>query len=239
MFGMDNNQMTMASSLLLGCAALALLLALLVRSRSRCRELDRQLAQARAGIEALRRQALHDGLTGLPNRFLLEDRIDQSIAKAHREQCCFALLFIDLDDFKLVNDSHGHAAGDLLLVQIGRRLLGSLRQSDTVARIGGDEFVVLTEIVAANDISALREKITHALAQPFQIGSAWLQVSASVGHARFPEDGLCMTELLAKADAGMYHLKRQRRPDATREAAPPRTTTAAALPLTSMAETAR
>jgi len=239
MFGMDNNEMAMAGSLLLGSAAPALLLALLVRSRSRCQELERQLQQARAGIEALRRQALHDGLTGLPNRFLLEDRIDQSIAKAHREQCRFALLFIDLDDFKLVNDIHGHAAGDLLLVQIGRRLLGSLRQCDTVARIGGDEFVVLTEIVAANDISALREKISHALAQPFQIGSVWLQVSASVGHARFPEDGLCMAELLAKADAGMYHTKRQRRPDATRDTPAPRPSTAAVLPLTSMAETTR
>ncbi|MFJ3055453.1 diguanylate cyclase domain-containing protein [Herbaspirillum sp. NPDC087042] len=239
MFGMDNHEMATMGSLLLGIAAPGLLLTLLARARSRCRQLDRQLEQVRASTEALRRQALHDSLTGLPNRVLLEDRIEQAIAKAHRDHGRFALLFIDLDDFKRVNDEHGHAAGDLLLVQLGRRLLGSLRQSDTVARIGGDEFVVLTEIAANNDVSALREKITHALAQPFQIGAARLQVSASLGHARFPEEGLSMAELLARADEGMYHLKRQRRPDLLRGAAPPHPETATARPLTSMAETTR
>ena len=104
--------------------------------------------------------------------------------------------------------------GDLLLLQIGERLGASLRHADTIARIGGDEFVVLTDIVASGDIRIIRDKLTQALAAPFQIGHTMLTVSASLGHARYPDDGNSMDALLACADQGMYHLKRARQAQA-------------------------
>ncbi|WP_324875744.1 GGDEF domain-containing protein [Herbaspirillum sp.] len=215
MFGMDDSELARIGQLTLGggvMAALAIVAGLLYGAHRRCCQLSEQLGQAQAVNESLRRQALYDGLTGLPNRNLLEDRITSAIARAQREQGAFALLFLDLDGFKAVNDRHGHAVGDLLLMQIGGRLSESLRHADTIARIGGDEFVVLTEIVACGDIGIIRDKLNQALAAPFQIGADTLRISASLGHARFPDDGDDIDALLARADQGMYHLKRQRRP---------------------------
>ncbi len=226
MYGMDNGewvrlvQRVWTGASLDGLGAVAslglagMLGALLASARGRCRELHRQLREARAANDGLRQQALYDGLTGLPNRSLLEQRIAAAIARAERAQGSFALLFLDLDGFKLVNDRHGHAAGDLLLLQIGERLGASLRHADTIARIGGDEFVVLTDIVASGDIRIIRDKLTQALAAPFQIGQTMLTVSASLGHARYPDDGNSMDALLACADQGMYHLKRARQAQA-------------------------
>ncbi|WP_338718781.1 GGDEF domain-containing protein [Herbaspirillum sp. DW155] len=189
--------------------------AMLAWARVRCRQLHRQLHEARAANDRLRQQALYDDLTGLPNRWLLQQRIARAISRAQRGQACFALLFLDLDDFKSVNDGHGHAAGDLLLMQVAERLGSSLRHADTIARIGGDEFVVLTDIVTSDDIEIIRDKLTRSLEMPFQIGPAALSVSASLGHARYPEDGRSMEELLACADQGMYHLKRARQSQAS------------------------
>ncbi|NQE51697.1 diguanylate cyclase [Herbaspirillum rubrisubalbicans] len=218
---MDNRELAMIAQLALSCALLGavavigVLGGLLRKARRRCDRLGQQLADAKSVNASLRQQALYDSLTGLPNRNLLEDRISEAIARAEREQGRFALLFLDLDGFKAVNDRLGHAAGDLLLMQIGERLSESLRHADTIARIGGDEFVVLSEIVACGDITIIRDKLTQALTQPFPIGTTLLNVSASLGHAHYPEDGLSMEALLARADQGMYHLKRTRQPAGT------------------------
>ena len=226
MFGMDNSELARLSQMVwkhvssgtLGAVGalgvMGALGALLASARVRCRQLHRQLHEARCANDRLRQQALYDGLTGLPNRCLLAQRITAAIARAQREQGSFALLFLDLDGFKSVNDRHGHATGDLLLMQIGERLSASLRHADTIARIGGDEFVVLTEIVATGDIHVIRDKLTQSLETPFQIGPAALSVRASLGHAHYPEDGRSMEELLACADQGMYHLKRIRQAQA-------------------------
>ncbi|WP_241811871.1 GGDEF domain-containing protein [Herbaspirillum sp. C7C2] len=213
MFGMDNSELALIGQLAVSGAclgAMGIFGGLLRHARRRCRHLSEQLGQACALNESLRRQALYDGLTGLPNRLLLEERISSALTRAEREQGAFALLFLDLDGFKTVNDRYGHAAGDLLLMQIASRLSDSLRHADTIARIGGDEFVVLTEIVSAGDIGIIRDKLHQALSQPFQIGADALCISASLGHARYPDDGSSIDALLARADQGMYHLKRQR-----------------------------
>lgn len=227
MFGMDNSELarlsqtawkhvsigTVGACLELGL--LGALGALLASARLRCRQLHRQLHEAHAANDRLRQQALYDDLTGLPNRCLLAQRIARAISRAERGQACFALLFLDLDDFKSVNDCHGHAAGDLLLMQVAERLGACLRHADTIARIGGDEFVVLTDIVASSDIHVIHDKLTQSLEAPFRIGPAAVSVSVSLGHARYPEDGRSMEELLACADQGMYHLKRTRQAQAS------------------------
>ena len=152
--------------------------------------------------------AYHDALTGLPNRIRLEDHLNQAIAKAGRSQDALALLFIDLDRFKPINDSHGHAVGDLVLCEVARRLQGALRVSDMVARLGGDEFVVLLPtLVEPDDCLVVADKLLTALAEPMQIGTLTLQVGASMGVARHPECGNNAAELLRSADAAMYRVK--------------------------------
>jgi diguanylate cyclase (GGDEF)-like protein/PAS domain S-box-containing protein len=167
----------------------------------------RKLADAR--IEVL---AYHDALTGLPNRRLLEDRIGVAIAHARRRHRHLAVLFLDLDDFKDVNDSLGHHAGDLLLQEVGRRLQDGMRSDDTVARIGGDEFVVLlTHVTSAAQAAVVAAKILLLLKAPFQLGERELFVNASVGIATFPEDGVDAGALLKNADAALYRAKREGR----------------------------
>ena len=167
----------------------------------------RKLTDAR--IEAL---AYHDALTGLPNRRLLQDRIDVAIAQARRRQRHLAVLFLDLDDFKDVNDSLGHHAGDLLLQAVGQRLQGGMRSDDTVARIGGDEFVVLlTHVASASQAALVADKILFLLKAPFQVGERELFVNASVGIATFPQDGSDSGTLLKNADAALYRAKKEGR----------------------------
>ena len=160
--------------------------------------------------------AQHDELTRLPNRRLFHDRLGTAIARAQRQQGRVSLLFIDLNKFKQVNDQYGHTAGDLLLQQVARRIKDCVREADTVARIGGDEFVVLLEQVARPEAAALvREKIHQALAAPIDVGGGRsLQATASIGIAHYPDDGADMPQLLRHADQAMYTAKQNSRPAA-------------------------
>jgi len=156
----------------------------------------------------LERQATHDRLTGLPNRSLLADRLDQAIAHAARRGRRLALVFIDLDNFKLINDSLGHAFGDELLVGIARRLAGCLRHDDTVARLGGDEFVLVLNHVDALDLLISRlERILEEIGQRIVLAGREFHVGASLGVALFPDDGEEAQSLLKHADVAMYAAK--------------------------------
>ncbi len=160
--------------------------------------------------EALRHQALHDALTDLPNRVLLRDRLDGELRAIHRHQRPLALLLLDLDRFKEVNDTFGHQQGDLLLQEVARRLRDSLRDSDTVARLGGDEFAVLLPDSDACGAVAAAHKLRAALDAPVPIEGHVLHVEASVGIALCPEHGTDAATLLSHADVAMYAAKRQR-----------------------------
>ncbi len=169
----------------------------------------RDVSERRLHVAALEHQALHDSLTGLPNRLLLEDRLEQSIRAAEREGGSLAVLLIDLDRFKDVNDTCGHAAGDALLAQVGPRLRGVLRSVDTIARVGGDEFVVLLPAGGrAEDVGRSAEKILETLEAPFAVEGLAAEVSASIGIALYPEHGADGLRLLRAADAAMYMAKR-------------------------------
>ena len=168
------------------------------------------------GLEAanqqLRHLATHDALTGLPNRVLLEDRLQQAIALADRDTRSFALLVCDLDRFKLINDSLGHRAGDELLQEVAQRLTALVRPSDTVARFGGDEFVLIgTSISDADDAAALAARVMDVLQAPVRIAAIDIHTSPSIGIAMYPDDGITMQALLAHADAAMYSAKQQGR----------------------------
>jgi diguanylate cyclase (GGDEF)-like protein len=152
--------------------------------------------------------ALHDALTGLPNRALLHDRALQSIAMAKRNNTKFAWLCLDLDKFKPINDGFGHAIGDAVLAQVSARMQACMRESDTLARIGGDEFILLLEAIEDIDLArALAEKIRTSLSQPFFIDGHTLHISASIGVAMFPEHGDTELELSKAADAALYAAK--------------------------------
>ncbi len=152
--------------------------------------------------------AHHDVVTGLPNRLLLNDRITQSIALAHRQSRPFAVLFLDLDHFKNINDSLGHAGGDELLQSVSTRLLACVRGSDTVSRQGGDEFaILLPEITHAEDAATCATKILAALNAPYVIGVRTVHVGASIGISLYPRDGEDSETLIKNADMAMYHAK--------------------------------
>ncbi|WP_426336936.1 diguanylate cyclase domain-containing protein [Pseudoduganella sp. R-31] len=156
--------------------------------------------------------ARYDELTGLPNRRLFQDRILSAIARCRRGQSRGALLFIDLDDFKQVNDQHGHVVGDQLLHAIARRITSCVRESDTVARIGGDEFVALLENVAGHaQAEALASKIRQVIATPLVLAGRTLQPHASIGIALYPEHGEVIDQLMRHADQAMYVAKAARK----------------------------
>jgi diguanylate cyclase (GGDEF)-like protein len=168
------------------------------------------------GLEAanqqLRHLATHDALTGLPNRVLLDDRLQQAMAHADRDMRSFALLICDLDRFKLINDSLGHRAGDELLQEVARRLLTVVRTADTVARFGGDEFVLIgTSIGDGEDAAALAARVMDVLQAPVRIAAIDIHTSPSIGIAMYPDDGVSMQALLAHADAAMYSAKQHGR----------------------------
>jgi diguanylate cyclase (GGDEF)-like protein len=160
----------------------------------------------------LRYLATHDELTALPNRVLGTDRLQTAVARAYRNGTTMALLFIDLDDFKMVNDSYGHAAGDVVLAEIGRRLIASTRETDTVTRWGGDEFlVILSDITHRDDAESKRAHLLEVLgSSSYPIGSSAVSVSASIGLAVYPDDGKDEPALLNHADMAMYQTKRAR-----------------------------
>jgi diguanylate cyclase (GGDEF)-like protein/PAS domain S-box-containing protein len=168
----------------------------------------RDVSRARALSLRMSHLAQHDGLTDLPNRALLDDRLTQAIAFARRRRGRLAVLFLDVDEFKGINDSLGHAAGDRLLQSVSERLLGSVRGSDTVSRLGGDEFViVLAEVTDASDAASGADKILRAFGAPHRIGRHELQVTASIGVVTYPEDGIDAPTLMRNADLAMYHAK--------------------------------
>lgn len=162
--------------------------------------------------EQLRHAAVHDALTGCHNRQSLIARLEHALARARRTGTHLAILFVDLDRFKPVNDTHGHLIGDALLQAVGKRLQQCVRESDTVARVGGDEFVVLVDTeVQWQTPEALRQRISEGIATGFQVGGLSLTCGASMGIARYPEDGDSPDELLMRADQAMYREKARRR----------------------------
>jgi diguanylate cyclase (GGDEF)-like protein/PAS domain S-box-containing protein len=163
---------------------------------------------ARSLANKLARSALHDPLTDLPNRALLADRVEQALTLAHRYSTAVAVLFIDLDHFKSVNDTLGHDVGDALLCDVTQRLLHCVRSSDTVSRIGGDEFVVLLAGASQpEDAAACAEKLLRALNLPYDVAGHRLNITASIGIARFPQDAPNGDILLKRADTAMYQAK--------------------------------
>ena len=164
----------------------------------------------RKAMEAqLENLAHYDSLTGLPNRMLLHDRLEQAIATAERQRQHFALLFIDLDGFKPVNDTYGHGVGDEVLKLVGKRLNMVIRGMDTAARLGGDEFVViLTDIRNRENTERVAEKIIGELSEPYQVAGKTLSISASIGASLYPSDQQAAPDLLRTADEAMYQAKR-------------------------------
>jgi len=159
--------------------------------------------------EDLKHIANYDQLTGLPNRLLLSDRVLQAIREAKRIKSYIALMFLDLDEFKPVNDKFGHDIGDLVLKEVANRIQEYMRESDTVSRIGGDEFVILLQnIHAVEDAMRIAENIRHALQQPIIVIENKIQISSSIGIAIYPEDGDNIDILTRKADLAMYHAKK-------------------------------
>lgn len=165
--------------------------------------------------ERLEHLANYDYLTKIPNRYLLLDRLEHLIAQSARNNSTFALLYIDLDKFKNINDTKGHAYGDQVLVETAFRLKQAIRSSDTVARIGGDEFVVLLENISNkndsnNDISEMLEALSTALNKAYILNDETFNVNCSIGVAIYPEDGTTSDTLLATADKAMYKGKHKR-----------------------------
>jgi len=168
----------------------------------------RDITRQREVEEQIRHMAHHDALTGLPNRVLLYDRMDQLVHRAVRGAGKFALLFIDLDRFKNVNDTLGHKVGDRLLRVVAQRISGCVRDTDTVARIGGDEFVVLlTDSDMPQNVAHIAQKILDSLARPFDLEGYELYITPSIGICVYPEDGEDAQTLMSNADAAMYHAK--------------------------------
>jgi len=174
--------------------------------QSRQRAMEEQIAHAKQ-VEYL---AFHDGLTGLPNRSLFSKLLTQSISNAKRHKHKLAVLFLDLDRFKQINDTLGHDAGDELLKEVARRLLGCLRESDTVARLGGDEFVaILPDLKEENYSSFVAKKILAVVAEPFTLAGQECRVTASIGISVFPQDGEDEQTLTKTADIAMYQAKQE------------------------------
>jgi diguanylate cyclase (GGDEF)-like protein len=209
--GMDSRWLALViATITLGLLAITtILLVYDAHLESNARRYNEMLENANARLQ---HAATHDALTELPNRVLLADRMGQAIARAARHEIRFAVLVVDLDRFKAINDSLGHIAGDELLQEVARRLSSLLRKDDTLARLGGDEFVLLVhEVSTAQDAEAVARKVLSHVAQPVQLGGLDVHVSPSVGIALCPDDGVDSETLLQHADAAMYHAKKKGR----------------------------
>ena len=172
----------------------------------------RDITDRKAAEERISQLATRDALTGLPNRLLLQDRLEQGLVNARRNREALALMFIDLDRFKTINDSLGHDVGDLLLKEVAARMQGCIRKGDTVARLGGDEFVITLEgLQQAEDAAQVADKITAALARPVQVLNHTLNTSCSIGISIFPDDADDSASLMKNADTAMYHAKEKGR----------------------------
>jgi diguanylate cyclase (GGDEF)-like protein/PAS domain S-box-containing protein len=166
------------------------------------------ITERRRSEEAIQHMAYHDPMTGLPNRLLFYDRFSQVLAHARRNQEQFAVILLDLDKFKEINDRFGHGVGDQLLRGVAERLTSQMRDGDTVARFGGDEFLLLLPgMRKIEDLAPLGQKILQAFEQPFAVSGQALSVCASVGAAVFPHDGSDRDALIQKADVAMYRAK--------------------------------
>lgn len=174
--------------------------------------LEHELDAAKAQEQSARHAALHDPLTELPNRMLFEDRLEHGLAQAKRHNWSLAVMFIDLDGFKGINDTHGHAVGDQILQTIARRLKNMTREDDTVSRYGGDEFLyVLGELKKKDAAAMVAQKICHTLSEPCAVtgsGVSALSVKVSIGIALYPADGLTADALVKGADKAMYQAKK-------------------------------
>lgn len=184
--------------------------------------ISRETTERKRMQDQIQKLAFYDPLTGLPNRRLLEDRLGQSLASSKRSGIFGALLFLDLDNFKPLNDLHGHEAGDLLLIEVANRLKGGVREMDTVARFGGDEFVVIIReldrdvAISRQQVAGIAEKLRHRLAEPYRLyvnhgGMAGQEIehrcSASIGIRVFIGNGIDPDEILKQADLAMYQAK--------------------------------
>ena len=176
-------------------------------------QISRQITELNASRDAMAHLAHHDALTGLPNRRMFEQRLAQALELSRRSGRDCALLFVDLDDFKAINDTRGHAVGDLVLQAVARVILGAVRQADTVARLAGDEFTVLCENVDSEEAALqIVAKLEQAFAPPLDIEGQPFPVRASIGVSLFPRDAQDTHTLLASADAAMYRVKQSHRP---------------------------
>ena len=174
--------------------------------------INRDITSRIEETQRLHDRAHYDELTQLPNRYLLLDRLNHLIEHAERNKSTFALFYIDMDRFKTINDTKGHAFGDKVLKEIALRLSQSIHSSDTVARIGGDEFIVILKNISnKDDLSNMAEAIIKEMSEPFKIDGEESQIGCSVGIATFPESGTTIDALLLYADKGMYKAKRKER----------------------------
>jgi diguanylate cyclase (GGDEF)-like protein/PAS domain S-box-containing protein len=170
------------------------------------------ISERKASEERVRHLAHHDALTGLPNRFSLQERLAQALGFAARNRAMLALMMIDLDNFKTINDTLGHQTGDRLLIEVARRLTGAVRASDIVARLGGDEFVVvLPDIEMPTDAAHVAEKILETVERPYAVDGQELRTSPSIGICLYPADAASSDDLMKNADVAMYHAKAQGR----------------------------
>jgi diguanylate cyclase (GGDEF)-like protein/PAS domain S-box-containing protein len=170
---------------------------------------SRDITERKAAESRVQHLAHHDALTDLPNRTLMSDRMRQALAHARRDNAMLAVMFLDLDNFKPVNDTLGHEIGDQLLKEVAKRLLACVpRESDSLSRIGGDEFLILlARILSRSEASVVAERVLEAMEQPFQIGPHSLRISTSIGIAIFPFNGQEEKELIKNADTAMYRAK--------------------------------
>ena len=203
---------TWSRALLLSIAAVLIGITvgwLTLRQLSRIsRQIENQFAELEVSRAALKQEASHDSLTGLANRRLFYDRLQHAIRHARRYHTKVGVLFLDLDRFKEINDTHGHHVGDAVLTETARRLSKSLRESDSIARLGGDEFVVLLDKVnGREDCLIAATNIERALAEDSSFYGMSVEIRASIGHALFPDDGEDEDALLRAADAAMYRAK--------------------------------
>lgn len=207
--GSLNNQML---AVLIGVATVSILgitLAISAFDSQLAARAAKHAESLQAANEQLRNIALYDSLTGLPNRLLFDDRMEQAMVRSGRSGKPCALMFVDLDRFKPVNDTFGHHVGDELLKAAAGRLVNCVRKEDTVARAGGDEFiVVVSELTKREDAALIGGKILEQLSRPFAVERHELEISCSIGISVFPEDGKTLLELLNNADVAMYHAKK-------------------------------
>lgn len=166
------------------------------------------ISRLKAAEEEIRHLAYHDALTGLPSLRLTKDRIDAALARARRDKRKAAVMFIDLDGFKTVNDTLGHEAGDMVLIEAATRIKKCMRESDTVGRIGGDEFIVVAGDITDDDAREMGKRVVAVLSDTIRLPSGDAAIGASVGIARYPDDGGTAEDLMKSADAAMYKVKK-------------------------------